>query len=228
MSKIKSFKDFKESFSYIKNKPYNFKINNDKDVGDFFEGLLGKSVDNESNPDLSEIDTELKTSSGKKKTTSFTKSPCGGLSIRELVYRCGYNNGEKILRLMSSVNTRPNNLGLYLKVKKDRLFLMKNNNELSYWDMDVLIKKLIGKMPNLAYVKYEKEKNRVIFKECILYRQINSTNFAKLIEKNLVIVELRAREGYPDESCSIRDRGTAFRLTDSNIYDYIFNKKEVI
>jgi len=228
VSEIKSLKDFKESFSYIKNKPYNFKIKHDGHVGDFFEGLLGKSVDNESSPDLSEIDTELKTSSGKKKTTSFTSSPCGGLSIRELVYRCGYNSGEKILKLNSSVNTRPNNLGLYLKVKKDRLFLMKNNNELSYWDIDVLIKKLVGKMPNLAYVKYEKEKDRVIFRECILYRQINPANFAKLIERNSVIVELRAREGYADESCSIRDRGTAFRLIDSNIYDYIFNKKEVI
>ena len=158
LDKINSFKYFKESFSRIKNKRYNFKVNNDKDVGDFFESLLGKDVDNESNPDLSEIDTELKTSNGKNKTTSFTKSPCGGMSIRELVYRCGYYNGENILRLMSSITTRPNNLGLYLKVKKDRLFLMKNNKGLSYWNMDVLTKSIVGKMPNLAYINYEKKK----------------------------------------------------------------------
>ena len=225
--KIKAFEDFKEVFEEIKDKTYAAKLTNDKDVGDFFERLLGKDVDSDQLPDLSEINTELKTGTGKGRTTSFTKTFSGGLTTRKLLYKHGYYSGG-IKRLNSTVTTRPNNLGFYLKVKKDRLFLMKNNKELSYWEIGVLIESLAGKMPNLAYIIYEKGKNEVIFKDCTLYKKVNLNNFIKLREENLIVADLRVREGYIDETCSVRDRGTAFKVNSHTIYDYIFEEKEIV
>ena len=49
---------------------------------------------------------------------------------------------------------------------------MKNNKELSYWEIGVLIESLAGKMPNLAYITYEKGKGKVIFKDCTLYKKV--------------------------------------------------------
>jgi hypothetical protein len=234
VANIKSFDDLFSKFNVISNIPHNFECKNDKDAGDYFEQLLGKSVDNLNLPDLELIDTEIKTSSGKKKTTAFTKSFDGGLTIRELVEKYGYvnddnklnNKGYPVKRLMISVTKYSNNRGFYLEIHDDKLYVMNKDEKLSYWYLSTLIKSIAGKMPNLAYVKYSKTKDTIIFNDMILYKNISSNKIIKLLEDNEMIVDIRARHGYQHKRESyIRDRGTAFRLTSSDVYEKIFEEK---
>jgi hypothetical protein len=233
---IKSVNDLILKFNELAYRSHKFKIKNDKDAGDYFEKLLGKEVDNESLPDLEQIETEIKTSGGKKKTTAFTKSFEGGLTIRNLVDEFGYVNDDNLnknkqpaKRLMSSVTSSPNNRGFYLKVNGDKLYLMNGKDELSYWQLETLVKSIAGKMPNLAYVKYTKTPDTITFNDMTIYQNIKPHKIIKLLEDNKMVVEIRARHGYLDKKESyIRDRGTAFRLTSNNVYDDIFEKKITI
>lgn len=233
VTNIKSFDDLFSKFNVISNRPHNFECKNDKDAGDYFEQLLGKSVDNLNLPDLELIDTEIKTSSGKKKTTSFTKSFDGGLTIRNLVDDFGYTNddrlnkkGQPVKRLMISITKNPNNRDFYLEFHDDKLYVMNKDEKLSYWYLSTLIKSIAGKMPNLAYVKYSKTKDTIIFKDMILYKNISPNKIIKLLEDNEMIVDIRARHGYQNKKESyIRDRGTAFRLTSGEVYEKIFEER---
>jgi hypothetical protein len=228
---IKSVNDLILKFNELAFKPHKFKVKNDKDAGDYFEKLLGKKVDNVSMPDLEQIETEIKTSGGKKKTTAFTKSFEGGLTVRNLVEEFGYTNddmlnkkGQPVKRLMTSVTKSPNNRGFYLKVDGNKLYLMNGGNKLSYWYLDTLVKSIAGKMPNLAYVKYSKTSDTITFNDMTIYKNIKPHKIIKLLEDNEMVVEIRARHGYVDKKESyIRDRGTAFRLTNNDVYDKLFD-----
>lgn len=230
---IKSVNDLILKFDELAYKPHNFKVKNDKDAGDYFEKLLGKEVDNASLPDLEQIETEIKTSSGKKKTTAFTKCFDGGLTVRNLVEEFGYTNddrlnkkGKPVKRLMTSVTNSPNNRDFYLKADGDKLYLMNCEDKLSYWYLDTLVKNIAGKMPNLAYVKYTKTSDTITFNDMTIYQNIKPHKIIKLLEDNEMIVEIRARHGYLDKKESyIRDRGTAFRLTSNDVYDKLFENK---
>ena len=230
--KIESFGDLLKAFKSISKQPHLFKAKNDKDVGDFFEKLLGKTVDNKEFPDLEEIETEIKTSGGKKKTTGFTKSPEGGMAIRELVDKFGYasdlgeinKNGDTMKRLMISLNYKPNNRGFYLKVDDNKLYIMKDGEKLSWWNISTLVESIVGKMPNLAFINYTKTTETVSFNNLILYQDINPENIIELIQNSEMIVDIRARHGRTGESY-VRDRGTAFRLKNHNVYSKLFERQ---
>jgi hypothetical protein len=234
VTNIKSFDDLFLKFNAISNRSHNFECKNDKDAGDYFEQLLGKSVDNLSLPDLELIDTEIKTSNGKNRTTAFTKSFDGGLTIRELVEKYGYVNGDSSLnkegypvkRLMITITKNPNNRDFYLEFHGDKLYVMNKDEKLSYWYLSTLIKSIVGKMPNLAYVKYSKTRDTIIFNDMILYKNISPNKIIKLLEDNEMTVDIRARHGYQNKKESyIRDRGTAFRLTSGDVYEKIFEER---
>lgn len=228
---ITTFDDLFNRFNKIAGMKHDFQVENDKDVGDFFESLLNKGVDNLQLPDLSEIETEIKTSSGKKKTTAFTKSPDDGYSVRQLVDRFGYEdkdgklnkNNQIAKRLMVSVTGKPNNRGFYLDIQNDRLYLINKEEKLCSWRLDILMESFAGKMPNLAYVNYTKDKNGITFNTLTLYKNVQKIALIDMIKNGEVVVELRARHGFKDKNESyIRDRGTAFRLTNSNSYSKLF------
>ena len=190
---------------------------------------IGKTLEdlleiNENNLSISNgTDTELK--SARKNTSSmltlFTKSPLPQKANSILLKKFGYESrrGNKKKELHTTVNAIKHNQlkgqpGFKIDIKKDRINLQSNQNEiLGYWDKETLKTSFERKLPELLYVKADTidkgAKEKFWFNEAWLLRDFDFNSFLNLIREGVILVDIRLGQ-YPNGKP--HDHGTAFRV----------------
>tara|TARA_R100000664_G_C2713593_1_gene109512 strand:+ start:187 stop:885 length:699 start_codon:yes stop_codon:yes gene_type:complete len=221
-----SRKDFVDQFnSNIKGRWFPLSSHGPHAVGDEFEILMGKTIDNSTACDIPEINMEIKTKFKKGKVTIMCSSP--DVPIKELGSLYGGSEGQ----LVSTVKCgRINNLGLSLGFKDDTLVMIHgqgpNATVVCKWDRSDLSSKLKRKMPNLAMIHSKKEKGQVVYESMDIYENVDIDKFFHLIELGKIVVEPRL---YMSKSKGkLIDKGTAFRAIRENVITELFHKKGTV
>lgn len=217
---------------------------NDKDLGETFENLLKIPANNSKKADMDgELELKTKRLDSKTKNTLFCKVHDKKLSplktVRDVILRYGYPSNDikrpDYLDLFVTVNTIPNQQGLFHRVNRDNELLEQyhifNGKEtlVAVWTFDTLKKSLEEKHPSTAWIcAEEKEIDGVIsFKFC----QLNVTyaplfqNFLLLLETNKVVFEWRGGQHPIEGQGKHVDYGHAFRVSEKD-KDFLFSNSE--
>ena len=117
--------------------------------------------------------------------------------------------------LYCTVNSKPNNQGLYLKVVADGIALRHIDGTLiAYWREKDLIDRFEKKMPALVIVYADTRinsdrKEEFWFNEARFVRRPDVENFWALIRRDRVVVDIRM---HLRDYGAVRNHGTAFRI----------------
>lgn len=203
-------------------------------VGQTFEHLLGKDVENSEAPDFMGIEIKTHKETGTYPITLFRATPIGEeeYQIKYLAENFGnqnetFSNRKNLGGTVTSQRKTKfgNHFYFQLKVEEDkqllRLLVFDENDNLiyddAYWDFDVLEEKLKRKLGILCYIKADRkfEHNTVYFK----YKNIeffylkDFKHFIHLLEKGIITVNFCVyayKNG--DKKGEIHDHGTCFRI----------------
>jgi len=190
-------------------------------IGKTLEDLLGIKENNIAGPDHKKFELKSARKNTKSMLTLFTKSPLPKKANSILLENFGYpsakGNGRKELHttvVCSSFNTLKGFEGFKLKVTKNEISLISNENEeLGYWDKETLQKSFERKYPGLLYVKAESRgkglEEEFWFNEAYLLKGFDFDNFLDLIKKDIIKVDVRIGQ-YSDGRS--HDHGTGFRV----------------
>ena len=199
----------------------------DNFVGDLLEQQLGKDVDNKSLPDLSEIDTELKTHWKASLTTMFTKEPKSGKS-KYIYENYSYMSEDGKRKLNMSVTVNKNGQGFYLTADEDKIKIKNDGKVLCSLVTEEIVEIANEKMPNLFFVKYDIQNQWLTYRDLISYKKINKKSVVRLINAGVLSIDFRLSQY---KNGKMRNRGTAFRLktsTSSNVYDKLYSEIKTI
>jgi hypothetical protein len=206
------------------------KRKSDTGVGYTLEELLGIKENNLQIPDLGKIEVKSQRKGVSNRMTMFTfNTGVWTLDKAELIKEYGYfRKGRQ--SLSCTVNTKPNNQGLYLTVEEDNLRLYHVDNMLlAEWSREVVIDIFRTKMPAVVVVYADTRRNsdrkeEFWYNEAHFLTKPNEDVFLELINQNVVIVEVRM---YLKESGAVRNRGTGFRMS-ARFLDECFGSRERI
>lgn len=196
-------------------------------AGYTFENKLGLIENSISLPDLIDFLTELKTKRIKSNSllTLLTDETAWQLPQIDLIEQNGWNHskhkGEKTVQ--STITTKVNKRGFYLDVTNEEyLFVCKNGKSFMKWDWDSITEHYIAKFQNLIVVDVDvkKEQNVEYFNYVGFnyYRGTSKEMFRSMIENNKIGVDLRLYTQY-NLGKGVRNRGTAFRISHSNVHN---------
>lgn len=204
-------------------------VRNPKDVGETLEALLGMKPNSSKQADLNGI-IEIKSKRAKSDTNDslFSKVPNWKISpitkAADMIIEYGYDSivhpGFKDLYV--TVNSRPNNQGLFLANDFENEILVQNHNIdglTCIWEHSVLRDRLWEKHPNTIWVKAQE---RIIDgKIHFLYddeMEFTSnpvvSQFLTLIDASIVVFDWRGKV-LPDGK-KYRDHGHGFRISPKN------------
>ena len=146
---------------------------------------------------------------------------------RELIEQYGYVDTNGRPSLYCTVNSKPNNQGLYLNVEEESVRLYHVDNTLiAQWPGTVLINTFRKKMSALVIV-FANSRVNSNQKEDDAYFLTNpdEDNFLDLIRKNIVIVEVRM---HLKENSSVGNHGTDFRIEERFLNLCFGNRERII
>lgn len=185
-------------------------------IGYTLETLLGLQENNLRTPDLGTIEIKSQRKGATNRVTMFTfNRGVWKLTRRDLIETYGYIDTEGRLSLYCTVNSRPNNQGLYLKVGTETVELRHENNTLiAEWQGKNLIDTFKQKMPVLVVVYADTrinsdQKEEFWFNEAYFTMDPDEDNFLDLIRRDIVGIDIRM---HLKENNQVRDHGTAFRI----------------
>lgn len=203
-------KNIIEKFKEIKGKPLKTTMKGDHAIGDFFEVIIGKQIDNKSKYDLEDgYEIKTKNINSKTMTTLFTKEPMFGLKAKAILDKYGYmSNGKK--RFNSTITRVPNNKNFYLEVTDSSLNVKENSDIVCGWALKNLRQKFVEKMPNIIYVEGAKIGEYITYLDLSVFEDLNEQ---KLLDE--LVLDFRINE--------IKNYGTAFRIK-NKLSDYYFHK----
>ena len=198
----------------------------DTGVGKTLEHLLGVKENNLQAPDLGNIEVKGRRIGTNSLATMFTRN-AWNIHPKELIERYGYEDKQGRPALKSTVKSKPNNRGFYVKVAQDAVRAYHEDGPIAAeWQSEDLIGILKKKMPNvlLGYADHRRNSEREEFwyKEADLLTGLNVDNFYELIKKGIIAIDFRI---HLEENGSVRDRGTAFRFY-PKYWDSCFNNRE--
>ena len=136
---------------------------------------------------------------------------------RELIEKYGYIDTNDRPSLYCTVDTRPNNQGLFVKVEQENVRIYHlNGNLIAEWPGEGLIDTFRKKMPILVIVYADTRINsdgreEFWFNEAFYLTQPNEDNLLDLIKKNIIIVDVRM---HLKENKAVRNHGTGFRINE--------------
>ena len=130
-------------------------------IGKTLEDLLEIEENNIPGPNAALIELKSARKNTLSMLTLFTKSPQPSKVNTKLLKRFGYDSarGNKRKELHTTINTESFNQlkgrpGFKIKVGSNRLYLINiENEELCYWERDLLKNAFERKIPKLLYVK---------------------------------------------------------------------------
>ena len=185
-------------------------------VGYTLETLLDLQENNLKTPDLGTIELKAQRTEATNRVTMFTfNRGVWQLAQKELIKKYGYVDEKDRLSLYCTVNSKPNNQGLYLKVAEGGLELRHIDGTLiAYWDKKDVIVRFEEKMPALVIVYADTRinsdrKEEFWFNEARFLMRPDVDNFWALIRKDKIVVETRM---HLRDYGAVRNHGTAFRI----------------
>ena len=210
--------ELKEKLSEIKQMGYVETLRKgNTGVGYTLEELLGVKENNLQTPDLGEIEIKSHRKTASSPITMFTfNRGIWQIEQREVIKQYGYIDKKGRPALHCTVNSKPNNQGLYLKVEEDNLRLYHvDNTILAEWSRELVIDIFREKMPAVVMVfadnrRHSDRQEEFWYNEAYFMINPNTDVFLDMIQRDIVIVDVRMRLG---EDPPLRNRGTAFRMS---------------
>ena len=187
-------------------------------IGYTLESLLELKENNLTSPDLGEIEMKSQRNGVSNRVTMFTfNRGVWKLKQRHLIEKYGYVDTNDRPSLYCTVNSSPNNQGLYLKVEEESVRLKHVDGTLiAQWRGEVLIETFTKKMPALVLVLADTRLNSDLreefwYNEAYMLSNPDTYVFLDLIRKGIIVVDLGM---HVQENGSVRNRGTRVRIED--------------
>lgn len=200
-------------------------------VGHTFEQKMGLSETNIPVPDLGgrvEIKTTRRDSNSLVTLFCFNKG-VWNISQKELIERYGYtdDSGRKALKnTVYIVRQISQGLSLLIDDLNNKVSLIDNNgNLLATWDIFVMVAKLISKLSQVLFVIADRRFNtnneeEFSYNEAYILADPIPRNFINAFKSGKVGIDLRM---HLKENGSVRNRGTAFRIKEIDLWDLYSN-----
>ena len=225
--------DLKNALSEIKRAGYIVsKRRGNTGIGYTLETLVGLRENNLQTPDFGNIELKSQRNGVSNRVTMFTfNKGAWKIKQRQLIQEYGYEDTNGRPSLYCTVESRPNNQGLHLKVEEEAIRLYHVNNMLiAEWPGEVLIDTFRTKMPALAVVYAETRinsdnKEEFWFNEAYFLTNPDEDNFLDLIKKDIVIVDVRM---HLRSNGTVRNHGTGFRIDERFLNQCFGNRERLI
>ena len=222
----------REKLSEIKHKGYVVSSRRgNTGIGHTLETLFGVAENNLQTPDLGIIEIKSQRKETTNRVTMFTfNRGVWKMEQRELIERYGYVDTNGRPSLYCTVNSKPNNQGLFLRVEEEMVRLYQVDQTLvAQWLGQGLIDTFIGKMPALVVVYADtrvnsNQKEEFWFNEAYLLTNPDEDNFLDLIRKDIVVLDVRM---HLRENGGVRNHGTAFRI-EEKFLNFCFGRRRKI
>lgn len=201
-------------------------------IGYTLETLMGLRENNLQTPDFGDIELKSQRNGVSNRVTMFTfNKGAWKIKQRQLIQEYGYEDTNGRPSLYCTVESRPNNQGLHLKVEEEAIRLYHVNNTLiAEWPGEILIDTFRTKMPALAVVYAETRinsdnKEEFWFNEAYFLTNPDEDNFLDLIKKDIVIVDVRM---HLRNNGTVRNHGTGFRIDERFLNQCFGNRERLI
>ena len=198
-------------------------------IGYTLETLLGLKENNLKTPDFENIELKSQRKGVSNRVTMFTfNRGVWKIKQRELIEKYGYVDTNDRPSLYCTVDTRPNNQGLSVKVEQESVKLYHlDRNLIAEWPGERLVDTFKKKMPILVIVHADTRTNsdgkeEFWFNEAYYLTQPNEDNLLDLITKDIIIVDVRM---HLKENKAVRNHGTGFRI-DEKFLNLCFSSRE--
>lgn len=204
-------------------------------VGHTFEQKMGLSETNIPVPDLGgrvEIKTTRRDSTSLVTLFCFNKG-VWHISQKELIERYGYidDSGRKALKNTVYAG-RQISQGLSLlidDINNKESLIDSNGNLLATWDVFVMVGKLMSKLSRVLFVIADRQFNanaeeEFLYNEAYILTDPIPRNFINAFKSGKVGIDLRM---HLKENGSVRNRGTAFRIKEIDLWDLYSNIKSL-
>ncbi len=204
-------------------------------VGHTFEQKMGLSETNIPVPDLGgrvEIKTTRRDSTSLITLFCFNKG-VWHISQKELIERYGYidNSGRKALKNTVYAGRQiSQGLSLSIDDANNKVSLIDNNRtQLATWDVFVMVGKLMSKLSTVLFVIADRrfdtnEEEEFLYNEAHILTDPLPRNFINAFMSGKVGIDLRM---HLKESGSVRNRGTAFRIKEIDLWDLYSNVRNL-
>lgn len=200
-------------------------------IGHTFEQKMGLPETNIPVPDLGgrvEIKTTRRDSNSLVTLFCFNKG-VWHISQKELIERYGYidDSGRKALKNTVYAGRQiSQGLSLLIDDLNNKVSLIDNNgNLLATWDVFVMVGKLMSKLSRVLFVIADRRFNanaeeEFLYNEAYILTDPIPRNFINAFKSGKVGIDLRM---HLKESGSVRNRGTAFRIKEIDLWDLYSN-----
>ncbi|MGC9034864.1 MAG: MvaI/BcnI family restriction endonuclease, partial [Verrucomicrobiia bacterium] len=205
-------------------------------IGYTFELLLGIKENNLPIPDIggrTEIKTIRKDSQSLLTLFTFNKG-VWNIKQKDLILKYGYIDEKNRYALKNTVFYGKHTAqGMSLELDEDRNLINlvdKSKNEiLANWDVYVIVGKFMMKMSRLLLVmadrKTSDENEYFHYNEAFLLSNPSPRSFINAFKKQSVGIDLRM---HLKENGAVRNRGTAFRIKESDFVEFYENRIRLV
>ncbi len=219
----------REKLSEIKHQGYVVSLRRgNTGIGYTLETLLGLEENNLKTPDFGTIEIKSQRKETTNRVTMFTfNRGVWKTKQRDLIREYGYVDTNGRPSLYCTVNSKPNNQGLYLKVEAGTIQLCHVDKTLvAQWHGKSLIDTFTKKMPALVLVRADtrinsNQKEEFWFNEAYFLMNPHEDNFLELIRRDIVVVDVRM---HLRENDAVRNHGTGFRI-DEKFLNLCFGRR---
>ena len=224
--------ELREKLSEIKQMGYVVSLRRgNTGIGYTLETLLELDENNLKTPDFGDIEIKSQRKGVSNRVTMFTfNRGVWKTRQRELIERYGYEDTHGRPSLYCTVNSKPNNQGLYLNVEEGSVRLYHVDGTLvAQWPGTVLIDTFRKKMAALAIVFADtrvnsNQKEEFWFNEAYFLTNPDENNFLDLIRTDIVVVDVRM---HLKENSAVRNHGTGLRI-EERFLNLCFGRREQI
>jgi len=194
----------------------------DTGIGKTLEDSLGLKENNIALPDFGVMELKSQRIKTPSMLTLFTKSP-EGITNSEIREKFGYPDPQfpKVKILHQTIdNGRRNAKGFHCRLdrKQGKLFILKKDKILGYYNLDFLKQKAVEKVGDglilvLAETKKEKGREYFHYKEAYLLKDIDPTKFLAYSKYD---IRLGVYQSGPLKG-KLHDHGSVFRITENSL-----------
>jgi len=205
-------------------------------VGYTLEILLGVSESNLPLPDVGRVEIKATRKNSQSLITLFTfNRNVWCLPQQEVIRRFGYQNSKGRLALKNTFfYGRPTHQGLVLGINASsgKIFLVDSmrGENIAIWDLYLIVGKFISKLEKVLFVladtrKSEEEKELFHYNKAYLLSNPEPRKFIDGFKDGIIGIDLRM---HLMRSGRVRNRGTAFRVRESELFRLYGKRVELI
>lgn len=200
-------------------------------IGYTLETLLGIAENNIKLPDFGTIELKSKRKTASTPVTMFTfNSGAWRLPQKDAILKYGYKDKQNRFALKCFVTTSANAQGLSVAVENDVLKLRHaDGTVVAEWQGADLAAYFRAKLPALALVLADavtiNGKEAFCYNEAYLLSNPTENTLLQSIEQGVILIDLRM---HLNPNGSVRNRGTAFRIKETDLIDCFADKIKLL